>query len=115
MHIEPTEHAARHHEAQGRRADRHAALFTTMKQHVIDAIRAGRDERLPSVSDRPGAEGQMISQWLSSCDAEQERLLFNLVHLTLNGANLDHIHEAGQKLAEYVARDFAELFVEGRS
>src|SRR5512139_1763733 len=109
MHIEPTEHATRHYEDHGRRADRQSSLHATMVQHVIDAIREGRDERLPSVSDRLGAEGRLISEWLSSCDVEQERLLFNLVHLTLNGANLDHIHEAGQKLAEYVARDFAGM------
>ena len=61
MHLNPTEHAARHIEAQGRRADRQSALFATMQQHVLDAIREGRDERLPSASDRPTPVGPQRS------------------------------------------------------
>lgn len=107
---------SRQDDAAARRAGRNAALFETMARHVVDAIRAGRDERLPSVSIRePLPEGQRISEWLSNCDVTQEALLFQLVHLALNKASPELFHEAGEKLAQYVARDFAESFVAARS
>lgn len=98
-----------------RAAQRQATLHGVMAAAVLCAIREGRDERLPSVSCRePRPEGLPVSEWLSNCDATQEQLLFKLLHLVLNKDNVNAIHAVGQELAEYVANDFAELFVASR-
>lgn len=88
-------------------------LHSAMAEFVIAAIRDGRNERLPAIRD--GGEGSLVSERLSNCDAEQERLLFQLLHHILNRDNLAEIHRLGAELAVYVANEWADLYVESQS
>ena len=111
-HMDPVEDAGRHYEDN---STSQGVLFGQMLDTFKNAIREGRDEMLPSVSTRnPRAEGQKVSEWLSSCDSEQEAMLFNLLHLCLNKDNPSAIYEAANKFATKVAVDFADLYVESR-
>lgn len=106
-------HATR---SDDRAAEQQATLASLMRQHFIDAVFAGRDETLPSVSlQTPRREGDSVSQWLTNCDDTQQRLIFKLVHQALNKDNLQGLHDVAAELVEYVANDFAELYVESRA
>jgi hypothetical protein len=99
-------------EQSARRAQRRQNLVEQMRQHVLQSIQAGHDDTMPGFAGKPG---MAISAWLAACDGQQEHLLFNLVHLALNKATLEHIHEAGAKLAQHVADDYATMYAGARA
>lgn len=114
-HMDPVEDAGRYADAQDASDASSVALYSQMKAAFLDAIRAGRDETMPSTSiARTPLPGQRVAEWLSSCDDKQEQLLFQLLHLCLNRDNLAAIHEAAEKFAASAAVDFADLYVESR-
>lgn len=114
-HMDPVIDAGRYADAQDASAASQGALYSQMKAAFIDAIHQGRDEMMPSTSLRtPRAEGQRVSEWLSSCDDKQEQMLFRLLHLALNRDNLQAIYEVAEQYAQSVADEFAELYVESR-
>lgn len=113
MHADPLIHSLQLDRSTQRRHDRECASFRSAQGWVLDALRRGEDELLPTVSTTtPNGPGQHVSEWLSNCDAEQERLLFRLVHLSLTGS--PDAAAVAQELAEYVANDYADLFVASR-
>lgn len=105
MHADPTE-AIR---ARRDPAARQAVLHRIQTEHVIECLRAGRDELLPQVHEH--GKGQRVSEWLSSCDDKQEALIFRLVHLALCQDNPLALYEAANELAEHVGRDFADAYL----
>lgn len=98
-----------------RKIDVRSSGYAWAEAEVLRAFRTGCDVRLPSLSDRHGAEGSMVSELVSSCDLEQERMLFELVCAALKGTDLADIKAKADKLTRYVAHDYADLYAEARS
>lgn len=92
-----------------RKIDQRKSEFGRMSDEVLSAFRTGSDRRMPSLSDRH-SEGRLVSELLSNCDQKQERLLFELVCAALRSADPAAV-EAAQALAQYVADDFADMYV----
>lgn len=113
MHADPLIHSLQLDRSTQRKQDLRSATADAVAAWVLDAFRRGDDELLPTVSTTtPNGPGQHVSEWLSNCDAEQERMLFRLVHLSLTGSA--DAAAVAQELAEYVANDYADLFVASR-
>ena len=109
MHTDAITHAAQRESACGRAAQRQSRLHRIQADHVVECLRAGRDELLPKVHEH-GA-GRRVSEWLSNCDARQEALLFQLVHLALCRDNPAALYAVAQELATYVAEDYADAYL----
>lgn len=115
-HADPVEHAARYYEAQGAAADRQAALHEQMMDSFIDAVRAGRDETMPSTRPMVNGvrrEGATVTEWVfDSWDDAQRALLMKALHLALCKDNAEAIHKAAAEFVESVARTFADAYVD---
>lgn len=108
-HADPIEHAARHFDAQGAAADRQSVLHEQMMDSFINAVREGRDERMPAVQC---GEGQTVSDWmLLEATEEDFARVMRVLHLALCGDNAKAIHEAAMQSVEPVARKFADAYV----
>jgi hypothetical protein len=110
MHTDAITHAAQHESACGRAAQSQSRLYSAMVQHVIDQIAQGQDERLPNVRD-PQMPGMLISEWITA--ASTEKALFKLLHVCLNKASAEHMHEEALKVARLVGEEFGEYLVAG--
>lgn len=92
------------------RCDGYAWAFA----EVSRSLETGVDVRLPSLSDRHDAEGEMVSERMANCDEKQQQLLFKLVHLALNSTDA-RVLDAAVAVRKYVADSYADLYAVGRA
>ena len=92
------------------RCDGYAWAFA----EVSRSLETGVDVRLPSLSDRHDAEGEMVSERLSNCDAKQEQLLFRLLTAALNSTDAN-VLAAATAVRQFIADNYADLYAAGRA
>lgn len=109
-HADPVEHAARYFDAQGAAADRQAALHEQMMAAFIDAVREGRNERMPYT--QVPEDAMTVTDWvILEATAEDCARLMKVLHLALCGDNAKAIHEAAMQAMEPVAKKFADAYL----
>ena len=109
FHFDPIEHAARHYDALGASAEAQSVLHEQMMGAFIDAVRDGRDERMPGLQ---GLDGLTVTEWLlTEATADDNARLMRVLHLALCKDNAQAIHEAALAAVEPVARRFADAYV----
>lgn len=114
-HMDPVEDAGRHYDAQDAHSARLNSAADAMGDHMVNQIRHGVDERMPSTIGHRTVPGHLITEHLGDCSGEAAKKLFAACTAALNGDRADVVADLLVEFVSQVADDYAEAYAESLS